>query len=167
MANYCSNKAEFSGENSQMVLEHFSSMGYDSPPFYDILIDNDAVHFESRWIPQIKDLCEIAENYGVDFKLVYQVPHERTKEKYSYTCLQNRNLEGLANDLKALILKATSVYDLEKASESINDKGQGSQINKNEWTILAYLAEKKYNEIATPARQPHQESSDFRRRTGR
>lgn len=167
MANYCSNMAEFSGENSQMVLEHFSSMGYDSPPFYDILIDNDAVHFESRWIPPIKDLCEIAESFGVDFKLVYQVPHERTKEKYNYTCLNNRKLEGLANDLKELILKAASVYDLEKASESINDKGQGSQIDMDEWTILAYLAEKKYNEIASAAQQPDQESSDFRRKTGR
>lgn len=128
-------------------------MGYDAPPFLAILVDTEAVYFESRIAPPLKDLQEIAESFDVDLKLLYILPDEHKREKFNYTCLKNRKLEGLASDLKKQIFKAVSVQELEKASVSINEKGHGSHINMNEWTILAYLAEKKYNELAIAHKQ--------------
>jgi hypothetical protein len=89
MADYCSNKVTFKGENRQQAMDHFVAMGYDSPPFYDILIDDTAVYFESRWMPPQRDLNEIAELFNVSYELAYRLPNESKKGEISI-CLHER-----------------------------------------------------------------------------
>jgi len=143
MADYCSNKIDFIGDNRQAAFDHFSQMGYDSPPFHDILISDEAVYFESRWIPPLRDLNRIAEQFDVDYKLTYQLPNERKKEKYSYTCLHNEKFGGPAATLAAEIKRADSLEALEKSEHELHELGDKAQLNNHERSLLAHLIGKR------------------------
>lgn len=147
MADYCSNKASFSGEHSGLALEHFSQMGYDAPPYYAILVDGDAVYFESRWIPPLRDLIGVAEKFDVDFRLTYQLPNERAKEKHSYTCLKNEKLPREGEALRKEILAAASLSELERAEMSLHEKADRSVFDAHQRSILTQLVGKRSAEI--------------------
>ncbi|WP_431293341.1 hypothetical protein [Pedobacter sp. P26] len=167
MADYCYNKLDFLGENSVLAIDHFSELGYDCPPFLNILIDNDAVYFESRWIPPLRDLQEIAESFDVDFKLVYQLPNERIKEKYDYVCMKNQKLDLAAEVLKTMISEATSVEVLEGIAEVIHEQADRSCVNSRERLVLAHLAERKFNEINSNTHEQNQNIPSSARKIGR
>ncbi|PWS32681.1 hypothetical protein [Pedobacter paludis] len=167
MADYCYNKVDFLGENSALAIEHFSEMGYDCPPFLNILLDNDAVYFESKRIPPLRDLQEIAESFDVDFKLICQLPNERTKEKYDYVCMKNQKLDLAAEVLKTMISDATSVDELEGIAEVIHEQADRSRVNSHERLILAHLAERKFNEINSNTQDQDQNIPSAARKIGR
>lgn len=147
MADYCSNKVDFQGENRDQVFSHFSSMGYDCPPYQDIIVDSNAVYFESRWIPPLRDLIQLAESFDVNFKLVYQLPNERAKEKYSYTCLKNEKLPVIGEELRKRIQTAGSLSELEKVEADLHEKADRSQLDSHQRSILTGLIGKRSAEI--------------------
>lgn len=167
MADYCSNKVGFSGENARLALEHFSQMGYDAPPYHDIIVDGDAVYFESRWIPPLRDLTSLAEMFDVDFKLTYQLPNERAKEKYSYTCLINQKLPRAGEQLRNEILGSSSLSELEKVETSLHEKAHRAILDSHQRSILTQLLGKKTAEILGTGYGQQNDVQHENRRRGR
>ncbi|SDE11291.1 hypothetical protein SAMN05216464_1045 [Mucilaginibacter pineti] len=163
MADYCSNTVTFIGDNQPDALEYFMDMGYDSPPFEAILVDDDSVHFESRWVPPIKDLIEIAELFDVNYKLAYRLPNERAKVKYEYTCMQNEKLSKPAAILRGQIAKAIAPNDLELLETAVQEQAERGAFNNYERAILNQLLGKRAVVLNDQAKQPEQSASPARR----
>lgn len=144
MADYCSNMVTFTGNQQQLAVEHFAEMGYDAPPFYAILIDDNAVYFESRWIPPQKDLNEIAELFDVSYDIVYRLPNERKKESYHYDCMNDEPLRKIADNLRLQIREAADQTALGPLENLIHAQGDLGKINFHERSILTQVLGKKY-----------------------
>jgi len=154
MDEYCSNKVLFAGAQNAAAVEYFAAMGYDAPPFYNLIVEEDVVYFESRYIPPLRDLNEIAELFDVSYDLVYQLPGERSKEKYHYACLKDESLGKAANGLRLRLLGLSDPASLETMEISIDQQRDQNTINAHEHSILKQLLGKQYR-ANDPGRGSH------------
>lgn len=100
LTGHCMNTVVFAGDNEQAILAHFNQMEEHTPPLLSIMVYDNALHFDSRWIPPIRSLSEIAEQFDVSYKIGFRVPYE-DRGTYTYTCLQQQPLSPQADLLRA------------------------------------------------------------------
>lgn len=148
MAEQCSNKVSFLGGNSSQAIDHFAEMGDESPPFYALIIEEDTVWFESKWIPPLRDLNEIAERFDVSYDLVYQLPDERAKQKHHYACLNDQPLGPAADALRRLVLAAPGRETLDVLEEDVHAQADLGQIDLHEQLVLSELIGKQYGNLS-------------------
>ncbi|MES2446590.1 MAG: hypothetical protein V4546_05375 [Bacteroidota bacterium] len=167
MADYCSNRITFTGDNRQEALQYFSGLGYDSPPFYDLITNDEAVYFESRWVSPLRDLNQIAEQFNVSYDLVYQLPNERTKEKYHYACLQDEQLNEHAALLRTQINDTCTATELNKQESRVHEQAEKGLFNNHERSILTQLLGKKYIALSKVERPWEDDGPDRGNQIGR
>lgn len=167
MADYCSNRVTFTGDKGQEVLQHFSNMGYDAPPFHDLIVNEEAVYFESRWIPPLRDLNQIAEQFNVSYDLVYQLPNERTKENYHYACLQDEQLNEPAALLRTQINETGTAMELNKLESRVHEQAEKGLFNNHERSILTQLLGKQYIALSKAERPWENDDPDRPNQIGR
>ena len=147
VANYCSNLVSFTGKNSDGVLAYFQSLGKDAPPFLDISINGDTVSFQSRWIPPLRELNRIAEQFDVSYWLQYLIPGE-DRTSFEYICLQHQALEPAAEKVLEIINKTETKAQLKEAEELVGDLLQNRTFDLRELGIFASLLKKRANQLA-------------------
>jgi hypothetical protein len=76
LTGHCMNTVVFAGDNEQAILDHFNKMEEHTPPFLSIMVYDNALHFDSGWIPPTRSLSEIAEQFDVSYKIDFRVPYE-------------------------------------------------------------------------------------------
>src|SRR5690606_31450568 len=118
----------------------------DAPPFLDISINGDTVSFQSRWIPPLRELNRIAEQFDVSYWLQYLIPGE-DRTSYEYICLQHQALEPAAETVLEIINKTETKAQLEVAQGLVGDQLQKRTSGPRELGIFASLLKK-------PATQP-------------
>lgn len=146
LTGHCINTVVFTGENEQAILEHFNQMEEHTPPFLSIMVYDNALHFDSRWIPPIRSLNEIAEQFDVNYQIEYRVPYE-DRGTYSYTCLQQQPLSPQADLLRAFINAADDPERLAETETYLTRHILAQSLNLHELEVLSYLTGKKYNEF--------------------
>lgn len=142
------NTVRFIGDNEQQALEFFNEKERAEhwPPFLSIMVYDNALHFDSRWVPPIRSLNEVAEQFDVSYQIDYRVPYE-DKGTYRYTCLQDESLSDEADKLRELINNAVERGELEDAEASLTRHVLAQSLNLHELEVLSYIAGKKYNEF--------------------
>lgn len=143
---YCINTVEFIGENQQLALEYFKGKEAEEhyPPFLAIMVYDNAVHFDSRWVPPIRSLNEVAEQFDVSYHIDYRVPYE-DRGSYFYTCLQQEDLSDEAHAIRETINSAVTIEELEDADALVTRHVLAQSLNLHELEVLSYIAGKKYN----------------------
>ena len=144
MAGYCLNQLTFSGAGSEPATAYFDAIGEDAPPFYNLFVEGGVVYFESKWIPPLRDLNEIAEAYDVNYDLHYQLPDERQKQRYQYTCMQDEPLDLTGDALRTLILSSPDTLMLDSLESEIQDQSDLGHLNAHERDVLTLLLGKRY-----------------------
>jgi hypothetical protein len=144
MAGYCLNQLTFSGANSLQATTYFDAIGEDAPPFYNLFVEDRVVYFESKWIPPLRDLNELAEVYDVNYDLYYQLPDERQKQRYQYTCMQSETLDLTGDAMRMLILASPDTLMLDALETEIQDQSDLGYLNAHERDALTLLLGKRY-----------------------
>jgi hypothetical protein len=146
LTGHCINTVVFAGDNELEILEHFNQMEEHTPPFLSIMVYDNALHFDSRWIPPIRSLNEIAEQFDVNYHIDYRVPYE-DRGSYNYTCLQQQPLSPQADLLRAFINAADDPEKLAETETYLTRHILAQSLNLHELEVLSYLTGKKYNEF--------------------
>ena len=146
MANYCSNYVTFTGPNSAKALSHFASLGNHSFPFLDIYVSGDYVLFESRWMPPIKKLNQLAEELSFSYKLDFDA-HPEGKGSYSYTCLQEETLDSDADMIRKIINKVETKEQFEKADKILRELLIERENDPRELGLFASLMNHKATQL--------------------
>ena len=94
------------------------------------------------YFPPISDLNEIAEQFNLDYHLTYQTAYQK-ENVYRYTCLQNRLLSAIAEDLKIIINEIKNSDDLLKAEAKLHEFLYSKTCDYKELRILTGLLGKK------------------------
>lgn len=156
LTGHCINRVVFGGDREQEILEHFNQMEEHTPPFLLIMVYDNALHFDSRWIPPIRSLSEIAAQFDVSYKIDFRVPYE-DRGTYSYTCLQQQPLSPQADLLRAFINAAENSEQLAKKETYLTRHILAQSLDLHELEVLSYLTGKKYNEFRLNEIQSHQD----------
>jgi hypothetical protein len=146
LTGHCINTVVFAGDNEVGILEYFNQMEEHSPPFLSIMVYDNALHFDSRWIPPIRSLNEIAEQFDVSYKIDYRVPYE-DRGTYNYTCLQDQPLSPQADLLRAFINNSENREQLAEKETFLTRHILAQSLDLHELEVLSYLTGKKYNEF--------------------
>ena len=146
LTGHCINTVVFAGNNEQAILDHFSQIEEHTPPFLSIMVYDNALHFDSRWIPPIRNLNEIAEQFDVSYKIDFRVPYE-DHGIYRYTCLQQQPLSPQADLLRAFINGADNSERLAETETHLTRHILAQSLDLHELEVLSYLTGKKYNEF--------------------
>jgi len=146
LTGHCINTVVFAGDNELEILEHFNQMEEHTPPFLSIMVYDNALHFDSRWIPPIRSLNEIAEQFDVSYKIDYRVPYE-DRGTYNYTCLQHQPLSPQADLLRAFINNSENPEQLAEKETYLTRHILAQSLDLHELEVLSYLTGKKYNEF--------------------
>ncbi len=154
LTGHCINTVVFTGDNEQAILEHFNQMDEHAPPFLSIMVYDNALHFDSRWIPPIRSLNEIAEQFDVNYQIDYRVPYE-DRGTYNYTCLQQQPLSPEADLLRTFINAADDHERLATTETYLTRHILAQSLNLHELEVLSYLTGKKYNEFRLREIQGH------------
>ncbi|MGJ1261130.1 hypothetical protein [Sphingobacterium spiritivorum] len=120
MADYCSNSVEFKGDNTDMVLEHFSAFGKKVPPFIDTAVSGRKVTFGSWWSPPIRDLNTIAERFGVSYHLQYQITGQPKKSLF-YVCLDHKPVSPMAERIRDILKGISTWEELQDAQKMVGE----------------------------------------------
>jgi len=152
------NTVVFAGDNEQAILDHFNKMEEHTPPFLSIMVYDNALHFDSRWIPPIRSLNEIAEQFDVSYKIDFRVPYE-DRGAYAYTCLQQQPLSPQADLLRAFINAAENPEQLAEKETYLTRHILAQSLDLHELEVLSYLTGKKYNEFRINEIQNNQDNS--------
>lgn len=143
---YCINTVVFTGDNEAAILEYFNQLEEHTPPFLSILVADNKLRFDSRWIPPIRSLNEIAEQFDVNYRIDYRVPYE-DRGTYNYTCLQQQSLSPNAASLRSMINAADSRQNLAEKETQLTRHILAQSLNLHELEVLSHLMGKKYNEF--------------------
>lgn len=146
LTGHCMNTVVFAGDNKQAILDHFNQMEEHTPPFLSIMVYDNALHFDSRWIPPIRSLSEIAEQFDVSYKIDFRVPYE-DRGTYAYTCLQQQPLSPQADLLRAFINAAENPEQLAEKETYLTRHILAQSLDLHELEVLSFLTGKKYNEF--------------------
>lgn len=146
LTGHCINTVVFTGENSEAILEYFNRMEEHTPPFLAILVYDNTLHFDSRWIPPIRSLNEIAEQFDVNYHLDYRVPYE-DRGTFNYTCLQQQPLSPRADLLRVFINAAENPERLAETETQLTRHILAQSLDLHELEVLSYITGKKYNEL--------------------
>lgn len=146
LTGHCMNTVVFAGDNEGEILAHFNQMEEHTPPFLSIMVYDNALHFDSRWIPPIRSLNEIAEQFDVSYKIDYCVPYE-DRGTYCYTCLQQQPLSPQADLLRAFINAAENPEQLAEKETYLTRHILAQSLDLHELEVLSYLTGKRYNEF--------------------
>lgn len=146
LTGHCINTVVFTGDNEQAILEHFNRMEEHNPPFLSIMVYDNALHFDSRWIPPIRSLNEIAEQFDVSYNIDYRVPYE-DRGTYHYVCLQHQYLSPQADLLRSFINAADDRERLAETETYLTRHILAQSLDLHELEVLSYLTGKKYNEF--------------------
>lgn len=146
LTGHCMNTVVFVGDHELQALEHFNQMEEHTPPFLAIMVYDNALHFDSRWIPPIRSLNEIAEQFDVSYQLDYRVPYE-DRGTYRYTCLQQQYLSPQADLLRSFINAADNRERLAETETYLTRHILAQSLNLHELEVLSHLTGKKYNEF--------------------
>jgi hypothetical protein len=146
LTGHCINTIVFAGDNENEILEHFNRMEEHSPPFLSIMVYDNALHFDSRWIPPIRSLTEIAEQFDVSYKIDYRVAYE-DRGTYTYTCLQQQPLSPQADLLRTFINAAENPEQLAEKEAYLTRHILAQSLDLHELEVLSYLTGKRYNEF--------------------
>lgn len=158
LTGHCMNTVMFAGDNEQEILGHFNEMEEHTPPFLSIMVYDNALHFDSRWIPPIRSLNVIDEQFDVSYKIEYRVPYE-DRGTYSYTCLQQQPLSPQADLLRAFINAAEDPNQLAEKETYLMRHILAQSLDLHELEVLSYLTGKKYNEFRLNEVQKNQDGS--------
>jgi len=158
LTGHCINTVVFGGDNEQAILDHFNQMEEHTPPFLSIMVYDNALHFDSRWIPPIRSLSEIAEQFDVSYKIDFRVPYE-DRGTYTYTCLQQQPLSPQADLLRVFINAAENPDQLAEKETYLTRHILAQSLDLHELEVLSYLTGKKYNEFRANAIQNRQDDS--------
>jgi hypothetical protein len=150
MPNWCSNSVVFSAveDTLEKIRELFAQIEqkqqqdekYHLPSFVtkeegymqDIIIDKNRINFETRWVPNIETLIEIADFYQAGF-----------------TCKYDEMANGIFGearyDQSALIMANLDMEDFKAIRYDKQQKGYpcGQQVFEYEGDLLDYLLEQK------------------------
>lgn len=162
LTGHCINTVVFTGDNELAILEHFNQMEEHTPPFLSIMVYDNALHFDSRWIPPIRSLNEIAEQFDVSYKIDYRVPYE-DRGTYHYTCLQQQPLSPQADLLRAFINAAENPERLAETETYLTRHILAQSLDLHELEVLSYLTGKKYNEFRLQETQDRNDEEPGRR----
>ncbi len=143
---YCLNTVVFTGARGVEILEYFKNMEEHSPPFLSILVADGRLNFDSRWIPPIRSLNEIAEMFDVSYDINYRVPFE-DRGNYRYTCLQDQPLSAPADQLRQAINAAVSREQLAITESELTKHILSQSLNLHELEVLSHLTGKRYNDF--------------------
>lgn len=150
MANHCFNVVSFIGreETVEAIKSLFKELEerqvrdetYYLPDYvtaersymFDISIDGDNIMFETRWVPNIEALQQIADHYKVGFTSEYE---ERGNMIFGRTTYENGRLTEV--DLEPVDFKS---YDYNEDEETFTYEGE---IYAHEEEVLELLLKKK------------------------
>ena len=163
LTGHCMNTVVFTCDNEQAILEHFNQMEEHTPPFLSIMVYDNALHFDSRWIPPIRSLNEIAEQFDVSYKIDFRVPSYEDRGTYTYTytytCLQQQPLSPQADLLRAFINAAENPEQLAEKETYLTRHILAQSLDLHELEVLSYLTGKIYNEFRANEIQNRQDDS--------
>lgn len=159
---YCINTVVFTGDNEAAILEYFSQLEEHTPPFLSIMVADDKLRFDSRWIPPIRSLNEIAEQFDVNYRIDYRVPYE-DRGTYNYICLQQQYLSPQADLLRSMINAADSREMLANTETILTRNILAQSLNLHELEVLSHLMGKKYNEFRLKEIQDRNDEESGRR----
>lgn len=159
MTSYCANTVVFSGDNQKKALQYFAALPENSPPFLAILIYDNALHFDSRWIPPLRDLDAVAEQFNVSYNLQYQIPYEE-KASYQYTCLQHHPLSQEGDNIRREINEATELGQMEHIEAKVHNHLHSQSLDQHQLIVLSHLLGKKFNELGTQAAHLKESSTE-------
>lgn len=106
-----------------------------SPPFEAILVEDNKLHFDSKQLPPIRDLSQIAERFDVNYTL----------------------------DYSASINKSTSLQELGKIDQSLLQASFMGKLDNHQFFILKQIVGKKNREL-NPTREQDEEVTRSRGR---
>lgn len=153
MPNWCSNSVVFSADDQTLekIREMFAEIDqkqqqdekYHLPSFItkeegymqDIIIDKNRITFETRWVPNIETLLEIADFY-----------------KAGFTCKYDEMANGIFGearyDRSILVLVNLDMEDFKAIRYDKQQKGYpcGEQVFEYEGDLLDYMLEQKMEE---------------------
>lgn len=140
MANYCSNMAVFTGEQSQldkitMLFTHMaikekqeekgqlpSFVTPDKDWFFNIEMDGEVLFYDTRWTPNFRALQQVADHYGAGFILDYSETGNLIYGQATYeagelhdTCLERSDFDLYSFD------EETDTYTFENNSYEDNE----------------------------------------------
>jgi hypothetical protein len=158
MANYCHNAVSFRGELAQLIKLRllFTEMERDSelnntmskPDFvkaekgymFDISVSDKAIHFRTRWVPNLEVIYEIGQHFGLNYVHQYEEPDTLV---YGEAVCK----DGVFTDTR-LDLRDMQRITYDRVSETFSYQGKTGNEPYELWATL--LEEKKANLLATP-----------------
>lgn len=150
MANYCSNSVLFIGDEqnvakvralfAEIETNQKQSNRWHLPSFaegdrgymLDIIFDRQAIHYETRWVPNLELLTQIADKYGVGFISKFQ---EITSGIYGEAAYHEGTLASVTLNKEDI---ASLHYDKTK-----NGFPLGNEVYEYEGDLLDVLLEQK------------------------